>query len=81
MVLAGSMCGFQAQLIGKSAGGDSPLGMQPCWVPGVPMSKYGTLAHEVPDCNATVFKAQQAAAAALLGRKLKYIINQQPLNA
>lgn len=69
VLLATAVC-YDAQLIGKS-GGHGPLGTQPCWVPGVPMSRWGTLAHEIPGCNVTEFKAEQAAAAALLGRKLK----------
>lgn len=79
VLLATAACSCHAQLMGKRAG-NNPLGSQPCWVPTAPLVRWGALAHQIPDCNVTQFEAQQAAAASMLGRKLKGILLSLPIH-
>lgn len=79
VLLASAACSCHAQLTGILAG-NNPLGSQPCWVPTAPLVRWGVLAHQIPDCNVTQFEAQQAAAASMLGRKLKGILLSLPIH-
>jgi hypothetical protein len=69
----------RAQLIqtsGTTAEPDIPTSTPPCWVPSNPLSYFGNLAHQIPECNATQFETGEAEFGALLaGRKLKGIIS------